>query len=391
MSPRSSARAASRAPSHASPNDAKPADVPQTLSGKPRAPRRVVRTLDREPEGLDLVVAETAAELTDPATAVEAPAVSIARRVLDIEAQALTALARRVDASFARAVTLLDACKGRVVVTGVGKSGHIARKIAATFASTGTPAFFVHAAEAKHGDLGMITAADCMVAISYGGESEELLGIMPIVKRDGTKLIAITGRPDSSLARLADVHLDAHVEVEACPNNLAPTASTTAALALGDALAVALLEIRGFTADDFARSHPGGSLGRRLLTHVADVMRTGAAVPAVGVDASLLDAILEISKKGIAMTAVVDPDGRIAGVFTDGDLRRMIERGQEVSKARVADVMHRGPRTIAADRLAAEAADLMEQHRINQLLVTGPGGELVGALHIHDLTNAKVI
>jgi arabinose-5-phosphate isomerase len=276
-------------------------------------------------------------------------------------------------------------------VTGIGKSGHVARKIAATLASTGTPAFFVHAAEAKHGDLGMITAADCMVAISYGGESDELLGIMPIVKRDGTKLIAITGNPKSSLAQLADVHLDAHVELEACPHNLAPTASTTAALALGDALAVALLEIRGFTADDFARSHPGGSLGRRLLTRVSDVMRTGSAVPSVGVDASLLDAILEISKKGMAMTAVVESDGRVAGIFTDGDLRRLIERGHDVAKARVADVMHRAPRVIAADRLAAEAADLMEQHRINQLLVAGPAGVLVGALHIHDLTNAKVI
>jgi arabinose-5-phosphate isomerase len=327
----------------------------------------------------------------DPTLAAEAPAIGIARRVLDVEAAALTALARRVDGTFAQAVALLDACEGRVVVTGVGKSGHVARKIAATFASTGTPAFFVHAAEARHGDLGMITAADCMVAISYTGESEELLGIMPIVKRDGTKLIAITGRPESSLARLADVHLDAHVDVEACPHNLAPTASTTAALALGDALAVALLEIRGFTAEDFARSHPGGSLGRRLLTHVHDVMRTGAAIPSVGVDATLLDAILEISKKGIAMTAVVEPGGRVAGIFTDGDLRRLIERGHDLAAARVADVMHRSPRTIAPDRLAAEAADVMEQYRINQLLVIGAEGELRGALHIHDLTNAKVI
>jgi arabinose-5-phosphate isomerase len=350
-------------------------DVLQPLTRKPRVPRRVVRTLNSGGK-----------ESSPPS-----PAVASARRTLDIEAAALAALSARIDDSFTRAVALLLACQGRVVVTGIGKSGHVGRKVAATFASTGTPAFFVHAAEAKHGDLGMVTHADCVVAISYSGEAEELLGIMPIVKRDGTKLIAITGRPDSSLAALADVHLDAHVDIEACPLNLAPTASTTAALALGDALAVALLEARGFGADDFARSHPGGTLGRRLLTHVRDVMRSGDAVPTVGLDASLMDALLEISKKGMAMTAVVDAGGRVAGIFTDGDLRRLIERKHDFSAARVADVMARSPRSIAPDRLAAEAADLMEQHRINQLLVIDDGGALVGALHIHDLTNAKVI
>ncbi len=317
--------------------------------------------------------------------------IALARRVLNIEATALTALATRIDDSFVRALDVLLACEGRVVVSGIGKSGHIARKIAATFASTGTPAFFLHAAEASHGDLGMVTPADCFVAVSYSGESEELLRIMPIVRRLGVPMIAITGRATSSLARIADVHLDAHVDVEACPMNLAPTASTTAALALGDALAVAALDARGFGADDFARAHPGGALGRRLLTHVRDVMRSGDAIPTVGVDASLLDALLESSRKGMAMTAVVDASGAVAGIFTDGDLRRLIARTHDFSNVRVADVMHVAPRSIAPDRLAAEAAELMEQHRINQLLVVDDDGALVGALHIHDLTHAKVI
>jgi arabinose-5-phosphate isomerase len=369
------------------------ADGVQPLTRKPRAPRRVVRTLAVGAANLDEIAADAVAamEAVAGSPAIDAPAVASARRTLDVEAAALSALARRIDDRFARAVDLLLACKGRVVVSGIGKSGHIARKIAATFASTGTPAFFVHAAEARHGDLGMVTEADCMVAISYSGETEELLGILPIVKRDGTKLIAITGNPASSLAKLADIHLDAHVDVEACPMNLAPTASTTAALALGDALAVALLEARGFGPEDFARSHPGGTLGRRLLTHVRDVMRTGDAMPTVGVDVTLMAALLEISKKGMAMTAVVDADGRVAGIFTDGDLRRLIERDHDFTRARVADVMHRDPRSIGPDRLAAEAADLMEQHRINQLLVVDDAGALVGALHIHDLTSAKVI
>ena len=321
-------------------------------------------------------------------------AMALAREVLEIEADAIRALSGRIDASFARAVQLLLDCRGRVVVSGIGKSGHIARKIAATFASTGTPAFFVHAAEASHGDLGMVTEHDCLVALSNSGETAELLAIVPILKRQGAKLIAITGNASSTLASLADVHLDAHVDKEACPLNLAPTASTTASLALGDALAVALLDARGFGEDDFARSHPGGVLGRRLLTHVRDVMRTGAALPAVPVSAPLSEALLEISKKGMAMTAVLDARGGVAGVFTDGDLRRLIERTKnfsDVADVGIADVMHRAPKHIGPDRLAAEAADLMEAHRINQLLVVDDDGVLVGALHIHDLTNAKVI
>ena len=344
-------------------------------------PRRVARTLTA---GAPAKSARTP-KVADP------PEIALARRVLDIEAAAIKALSRRIDRSFADAVHVLLACKGRVVVSGIGKSGHIARKTAATFASTGTPAFFVHAAEASHGDLGMVTEADCLVAFSNSGEGEELLAIVPILKRQGAKLIAITGDPGSSLAALADVHLDAHVDQEACPLNLAPTASTTAALALGDALAVALLEARGFGKDDFARSHPGGTLGRRLLTHVRDVMRTGDAIPRVGIDASLSSALLESSKKGMAMTAIVEADGVVAGIFTDGDLRRLIEKTQNFSDVRVADVMHRKPRSIDPDRLAAEAADLMEAHRINQLLVIDAKGALVGALHIHDLTHAKVI
>ncbi len=371
-------------------------DSRRPLTRKPRAPRRVTRTLTGDSTGLDVIAADSInADLVGSDIEVVLPrephVLSLARRVLDIEAAAVRALALRLDGRFVQAVDLLLACTGRVVVSGVGKSGHIARKIASTFASTGTPAFFVHAAEASHGDLGMVTAADCMVAFSYSGESHELLLILPALKRQGAKLIAITGRPDSTLARQADVHLDAHVDVEACPLNLAPTASTTAALALGDALAVALLDARGFGADDFARSHPGGALGRRLLTHVRDVMRTGDALPVVGVDASLFDALLESSKKGMAMTAVVAADGRVAGIFTDGDLRRLIEKSHDFANVRVADVMHRSPRAIGPDQLAAEAADLMERFRINQLLVQDDDGRLVGALHIHDLTNAKVI
>jgi len=322
-------------------------------------------------------------------------ALDLARATLQIEADAILTLKSRVSAraddGFALAVGLLLNCTGRVVVSGIGKSGHIARKIAATFASTGTPALFVHAAEASHGDLGMITASDVLVAISYSGEASELLAIVPIVKRMGAGLIAMTGNPDSSLASLADVHLSVQVDKEACPLNLAPTASTTATLALGDALAVALLDARGFREEDFARSHPGGALGRRLLTHVRDVMRSGDAVPAVTAEVSLSAALLEITRKGMAMTAVVDRNHRAVGVFTDGDLRRLIEKIQDFTKLTIADVMHANPRTIGPDQLAVEAVEVMEQFRINQLLVADADGKLVGALHIHDLTRAKVI
>jgi len=357
------------------------------MSARTPIPSKKVDSPTQDRQGLRRVAPAPADEAP---TDTDDPYIASARRVLTIEAAAITALAARIDGSFSAAVELLLACKGRVVVSGIGKSGHVARKTAATLASTGTPAFFVHAAEASHGDLGMITDDDCLVAFSNSGETDELLAIVPILKRRGAKLIAITGQPQSALAALADVHLDAHVAQEACSLNLAPTASTTAALALGDALAIALLDARGFGEDDFAQSHPGGTLGRRLLTHVADIMRTGAAVPVVPVSASLSDALLEISRKGMAMTAVVD-GARVVGIFTDGDLRRLIEKTQDFANVSVADVMHRTPRTIGADRLAAEAADVMEAHRINQLLVVDDDGALAGALHIHDLTHAKVI
>jgi arabinose-5-phosphate isomerase len=322
-------------------------------------------------------------------------ALELARDTLQIEADAILALKNRLadgpDAGFAQAVSVLLQCSGRVVVSGIGKSGHIARKIAATLASTGTPALFVHAAEALHGDLGMITEHDAVIAISYSGEAAEFVSIIPIIKRMGAKLIAITGNEASHLAQLADIHLNVKVDKEACPLNLAPTASTTATLALGDALAVALLDARGFREEDFARSHPGGTLGRRLLTHVRDVMRSGDAVPAVTVNVSLPAALLEITRKGMAMTAVVDDARRVIGIFTDGDLRRLIENVQDFSKLTMADVMHANPRTIGPNQLAVEAVEMMEQSRINQLLVADADGILVGALHIHDLTRAKVI
>ncbi|HEX7813260.1 MAG TPA: KpsF/GutQ family sugar-phosphate isomerase [Burkholderiales bacterium] len=314
-----------------------------------------------------------------------------ARRVLDIEAQAVAGLRDRIDANFVRAVEIMFACDGRVVVSGMGKSGHIARKIASTLASTGTPAFFVHPGEASHGDLGMVTSKDVMIALSNSGESAELLVIVPLIKRQGAHLIAITGNARSPLATAADVHLDAAVDQEACSLGLAPTASTTAALALGDALAVALLEARGFGEEDFARSHPGGSLGRRLLTHVGDVMRTGAAVPTVLQSASFSEALLEMSRKGMGMTAVIGNDGRIAGIFTDGDLRRTLERPGDLRQLGIRDVMHASPRTIGADQLAVEAAQLMEQHRISQLLVVDAEQRLVGAMNMHDLMLSKVI
>ncbi|MBL8459791.1 SIS domain-containing protein [Zoogloea sp.] len=326
-----------------------------------------------------------------PIAAAHARVVDLARRVLAIEAEAVQALADRLDETFTRAVDLILASRGRVIVSGIGKTGHIGRKFAATLASTGTPAYFVHAAEAAHGDLGMITANDVLVAISYSGSSEELLKIVPLVKRQGARLIALTGNPDSPLAREADVHLNGAVREEACPLNLAPTASTTAALALTDALAVALLDARGFGPDDFARSHPGGALGRRLLTHVSDVMRSGTAIPQVGEHALLGDALMEMTRAGMGMTAIIDSDGRIVGIYTDGDLRRSLASGCNFSTAQVVDVMKRGPQTIQAGALAVEAAEMMERLRISQLLVADPAGRLVGALNHHDLMLAKVI
>jgi arabinose-5-phosphate isomerase len=320
-------------------------------------------------------------------------ALDLARETLDIEGEAIRKLNARLDAddSLPRAVGLMLACKGRVVVSGIGKSGHIARKIAATLASTGTPALFLHPAEAAHGDLGMVTAQDVLVAISYSGESDELAVVIPAVKRMGVPVIGISGRPASRLAQISDVHLDVSVEKEACPLNLAPTASTTVTLALGDALAVALLGLRDFRPEDFARSHPGGALGRRLLTHVRDVMRSGDAVPKVKPDALLTEALLEISQKGMGMTAIVDDAGHPVGVFTDGDLRRLIEKVQDFSKLAIRDVMHANPRRLHPEQLAVDAVAVMEEFRINQMLVTDADDVLVGALHIHDLTRAKVI
>jgi len=315
----------------------------------------------------------------------------LGRRVLRIEAEAVLALIDRIDGSFTAAVELILAARGRVIVSGIGKSGHIGRKIAATLASTGTPAYFVHAAEANHGDLGMIARDDVLIALSNSGEAEDLLSIVPLIKRRGGKLIAITGNADSSLAREADVHLDGRVAEEACPLNLAPTASTTAALALGDALAVALLDARGFSASDFAHSHPGGTLGRRLLTHVRDVMRETSAVPRVGEEATMSDALLSMTRGGMGMTAILKDDQSVAGIFTDGDLRRAIERGCNFRVDRVRDFMTRNPRTIGPDALAMEAVERMDSHRISQLLVVDPSGILVGALNTHDLMQARVI
>ena len=318
-------------------------------------------------------------------------ALELARRVLAIEADAVRALGERLDERFTAAIDLIAGRSGRVVVSGIGKSGHIARKIASTMASTGTPAYFVHPAEASHGDLGMIEAGDVFIAISYSGSSDELLDIVPLVKRRGAKLIAITGNAESALAREADVHLDARVAQEACPLNLAPTASTTAALALGDALAVALLEKRGFTSDDFARSHPKGRLPRQALVHVADVMRKGSDLPAVPLGAPGLKAIAEVTRGKIGMTAVIDGDRRVRGVFTDGDLRRALEKGVDFSAVTVDDVMNKSPRTMSPHALAVEAVQLMEAHKINQLLVVDERGALLGALNMHDLFRAKVI
>ncbi len=315
----------------------------------------------------------------------------LAQETLDIEAAAVLGLKARLGDSFARAVQMMLQVRGRVVVMGMGKSGHVGRKIAATLASTGTPAMFVHPAEASHGDLGMIQSMDLVLAISNSGEVEELTSILPVLKRQGVPLVAITGGVDSTLARHSQEVLDSGVDREACPLNLAPTASTTAQLALGDALAVALLDARGFRAEDFARSHPGGALGRRLLTHVSDVMHSGDAIPMVAPQASFSDLMREMSAKGLGAAAVVDSEQRVLGIFTDGDLRRLIERGADLRATTAQQVMHLHPRTIPAHALAAEAAELMEQHRITSVLVVSPDRTLVGVVHVGDLMRAKVI
>jgi arabinose-5-phosphate isomerase len=322
---------------------------------------------------------------------VQDQAIAIARDVLQIEAKAISDLIGRLDRSFSEAVRLILERRGRVVVSGIGKSGHIARKIASTFASTGTPAFFVHPAEASHGDLGMVLREDVFIALSNSGESAEVLAIVPLLKRQGAKLIAFTGNADSTLAREADVHLYASAEKEACPLNLAPTASTTAALALGDALAVALMHAKGFTRDEFALSHPGGALGRRLLTHVRDVMRTGENAPSIDDGATLMDAMLEMSRGRMGMTAVLDDGKRVIGIFTDGDLRRTLEKGADLRTTPIRSVMGTSPRTIAPDRLAVEAVEIMERTKVNQILVVDEEKRLIGALNMHDLFRAKVI
>ncbi|MDP2366992.1 KpsF/GutQ family sugar-phosphate isomerase [Rhodoferax sp.] len=318
-------------------------------------------------------------------------AIRLALETLDIEAAAVMGLKRHVGLSFARVVALMLEVTGRVVVMGMGKSGHIGRKIAATLASTGTPAMFVNTGEASHGDLGMITAVDLVLAISNSGETDELTSILPVLKRLGAPLVAMTGNPESTLARHADVFLNCGVDKEACPLNLAPTASTTAQLALGDALAVALLDARGFKAEDFARSHPGGALGRKLLTHVSDVMRVGDAVPQVGPDASFSELMREMSAKGLGAAAIVDQQSHVLGVFTDGDLRRLIEQGMDLRGMSAQQVMHRQPRTISAEALAVEVAELMEHHSITSVLVLDADARLIGALNTNDLMRAKVI
>ena len=316
---------------------------------------------------------------------------AMGRRTLEIEAAALTALAERLGPELVVAVRALLACRGRVVVSGMGKSGHIGGKIAASLASTGTPAFFVHPGEASHGDLGMIQHDDVVIALSNSGESGELVSILPLIKRRGAYLIAITGNPESTLAREANLHLEAVVAQEACPLNLAPTASTTAALAIGDALTVATLHARGFTAEDFARTHPGGSLGRRLLVHVRDLMHSGEALPVVGETVSFKAALLEMTQKGLGMTAVVDMAGGLVGVFTDGDLRRCLDRDVDVRGVSIREVMKAGPRTIQADALAVEAVERMQEWRVNGMLVVDADNRLVGALNMHDLLRAGVV
>jgi len=313
------------------------------------------------------------------------------RRVFTLEREALDAVALRIDGAFSAACRAVLACRGRVVCTGMGKSGHVARKIAATLASTGTPAFYMHPGEAGHGDLGMVTDADIVLALSYSGESDEILMLLPTLKRQGNAVISMTGRQHSTLARESDIHLDVGVPNEACPLALAPTSSTTAALAMGDALAVALLDARGFTAD-FARSHPAGALGRRLLLHITDVMHSGDDVPRIGPEASISEALVEMSRKRLGMTAVVDADGRLLGLYTDGDLRRSLDDANvDLRNTSIASVMTRAPRTIDAGALAVEAAQLMEAHKINALLVVDAGQYVVGALNIHDLLRARVV
>jgi arabinose-5-phosphate isomerase len=316
---------------------------------------------------------------------------ALAARVLDIESRAVLRLKERLDGTFVAACELCLATTGRVVVTGMGKSGHIGGKIAATLASTGTPAFFMHPAEASHGDLGMITEQDLLLAVSYSGETREVITILPLVKRMGARLLTMTGKPGSTLARAADVHLNVGIDEEACPLNLAPTASTTATLAMGDALAVALLESRGFTAEDFARSHPSGSLGRRLLLRVSDVMHTGDGIPAVREHVPLGEGLVEMSRKGLGMTAIVDADYHILGIFTDGDLRRALDAGVDVHKTDMQSVMHRGSKTVLPDMLAAEAMHLLEEHKITGLLVADPENRLIGALNVHDLFRAGIV
>ena len=330
--------------------------------------------------------AVTADRTFDPARALE-----LARATLDIEANALIGLKARQGDGFTRAVEAMLACRGRVVVMGMGKSGHVGRKIAATLASTGTPAMFVHPGEASHGDLGMVTAGDVVLAISNSGESDELAAIIPAMRRIGVTLVAMTGRPESALGKIADILLSSAVDQEACPLNLAPTASTTAQMALGDALAVALLDARGFREEDFARSHPGGSLGRKLLMHVRDLMRSGDALPQVGPQTPFTEMLREMTGKGLGFTAVTDPAHRVLGIFTDGDLRRLIERGGDLRVLRAADVMHPGPKLVRADALAVDAAQVMEQHRITSVLVVDADGALCGALNSNDLMRAKVI
>jgi len=319
----------------------------------------------------------------------------LARDTLTIEAAALQTMRDRLEGANADAlvlaIDLLHSCKGRIVVSGIGKSGHIARKIAATFASTGSPAFFVHPAEASHGDLGMVTRDDVFVALSNSGETDELLTIVPIVKRTGAKLIALTGAPNSSLAKLADAHLDTSVEKEACPLNLAPTTSTTAALAMGDALAVALLDARGFQAEDFQRSHPGGRLGRKQLMHVSEVMRNIDETPKISISASLQEALLEMTAKRMGMVVTLDSTNKVAGIFTDGDLRRLLEKSTNLDGLTLEKAITSAPRTIPPELLAEEAIEMMEKHRINHLVVTDPQGALLGALNLHDLFAAKVI
>lgn len=316
---------------------------------------------------------------------------AMAKEALDIEAQAVAALAGKLGEAFATTASAILNCKGRVILIGVGKSGLIAKKIAATFASTGTPSFFVHATEASHGDLGMITADDVVIALSNSGNTEELVQVLPAIARRGAKIVAMTGKLDSALARQADLVLDCSVEKEACPLNLAPTASTTAALALGDALAVVVLKARGFSEEDFALSHPGGSLGRKLLTHVHDVMRKGDRIPKVAPDSTISNAILEITKKGLGMTAVVDGNNTLLGVFTDGDLRRLIEQGMDLRGMLVRDAMNNKPKSISPDKLAVEAVRMMEVSHISQVVVTDEHKTVVGALNFHDLFEAKVV